>query len=324
MPTTDEHQQIMRALKRRLALALSAPPGRFGSELAAYLSYIASNAELRALLAGGLAAEAQVVGARNAVSAVATQEYATRSQTTARVLAQWLQPWLSDGTLPEWFGPLLARCGDDASPEGLERSRKRWNALRETLVVSGLYTGEVVRLLQDVDSGEARWLALRANDQHRAASELTGTLARLWGHVCHGAPFLALPEWSAACADAAERAWEQSSMALLRQELVTDGGGPAALHAALCHDLRRLTAALVEALEVEVELGIARRKVGDAVVARLVAIELHGSLAAVLLLAEPRAIATAAYRERGYRQHPNHREVSNGHGSFPGWVRVRY
>jgi len=57
-------------------------------------------------------------------------------------------------------------------------------------------------------------------------------------------------EWHDTLGMAAERAREQSSLALLRHELSgADMAGDAILRAALCHDLRRLSVALVDALD---------------------------------------------------------------------------
>jgi hypothetical protein len=248
MPSTDEHQQIIRALRRRLALALGAPPERFGGEVAAYLGHITASPPLRAVVAAALAGEAAALEARRALAGEAAREYLARSAAAARVLAQWLGPWASDGTLPEWFGPLLERCGGGLEPSELGRVRRRWEALRETLVVSGLHTGEVVRLLADLDASEARWLALGAAEQRRAAVDLSGALARLWGHVSHTLPPPGLTEWSAGLALQARSAWEQSSLLLLRRELA-GGGGASDLHAGLRHDLRRLTATIIDGLE---------------------------------------------------------------------------
>src|SRR6185503_7570000 len=97
---------------------------------------------------------------------------------------------------------------------------------------------------------EARGLVLRTAEAHTAASGLAGSLARLCGHVRYRAPKALLPEWSGALGAAADRAWAQSSAELLRQALLDpadDADGT--LRAALCHDLRRLTAAIIDALE---------------------------------------------------------------------------
>jgi hypothetical protein len=105
MPAADG--QVVRALERRLAVALEAPPERFSAELAIYLELLSSNPELRAVVTAALAQEAAGLAARQAADAAVAQEYATCAIVAAGALTQALRPWLADGTLPEWVGTLL-------------------------------------------------------------------------------------------------------------------------------------------------------------------------------------------------------------------------
>jgi hypothetical protein len=166
------------------------------------------------------------------------------------VLARQLRPWLADGTLPDWVGPLLEGFDQERALAALESGDLPWAALRRELEAADLYAGEVERLLREAGDAEARGLVLRTAEARAAAGGLAGSLARLCGHVRHRAPKALLPEWAAALGAAAERAWAQSSAALLRQALLDPAdGADGALRAGLCHDLRRLTAAIIDGLE---------------------------------------------------------------------------
>jgi hypothetical protein len=248
MPAAD--QQVVRALERRLAVALDAPPEHFSGELAAYLELLSSNAELRTVVTAALIQEAAGLAPRQAASGAAAQECAARTSAAARALAQALHPWLADGTLPGWIGPLLESYDEDRALAALQCSESPWGALRKVLAAADLCTGEVARLLREADAAEARGLALRMTATRETYRGIAGALARLWGHVQHSAPRALLPDWIGALEAAAGQAWEQSSAALLRQALLAPAGdGQGALGAALRHDLRRLTASIVDALE---------------------------------------------------------------------------
>jgi hypothetical protein len=249
MPATDE--QVVRALERRLAVALDAPPEHFSSELATYLELLSSNADLRAVVTAALAQEASSLAVRQAAGAASAQEGAARASAAARALAQALHPWLADGTLPGWIGPLLEGYDEKRALAAFQRGESPWDALRKELVEADLCAGEVARLLREADAAEARGLALRAAAMRESERGIGLTLARLWGHVRHGAPRALLPDWSGALEAAAGQAWEQSSAALLRQALLAPpGDGQGALGTGLRHDLRRLTAAIIDALDV--------------------------------------------------------------------------
>ncbi len=118
------------------------------------------------------------------------------------------------------------------------------------MAAADLCAGEVARLLREADDAAARGMLLRAAGSRAAEDGLSGTLARLWGHVRNAAPRALLPEWGGLLEVAAGQAWEQSSQALLRQALqAAPGDGDATLHAGLRHDLRRLSSTLVDGLE---------------------------------------------------------------------------
>ena len=248
MPAADE--QIVRALERRLAVALDAPPEHFSTELAIYLESLSSNAELRAVVTAALAQEVAGVAARQAADAAVAQEYAARASAAARALALALRPWLADGILPEWIGPLLEGYDESRALMAYQQNESPWGALRKELTAASLCAGEVEQLLHEADAAEARGLVLRAGAPRETERGIAGTLARLWGHVQHSAPRALLPDWSGALETAAGRAWEQSSATLLRQTLLAlPGDGQGTLHTALRHDLRRLTAAILDLLD---------------------------------------------------------------------------
>src|SRR6185436_12035262 len=100
-------EQLIHALERRLALALDAPPERFSGELATYLQFLSSNAELRAVVTAGLEQEAERLALRPESALAAARACTAQMSTIARVLVRQLRPWLADGTLPDWVGPLL-------------------------------------------------------------------------------------------------------------------------------------------------------------------------------------------------------------------------
>jgi hypothetical protein len=233
-----------------LAVALEAPPEHFSTELAIYLELLSSNAELRAVVTAALAQEAANLAVQQTTNTTAAQEYATRTSAVARSLAQALRPWLDDGSLPEWTGPLLESYDEGRALAAYQQGESPWRALRKELVAADLCAGEVARLLQEADAAEARGLTLRAATTRESERGTAGALARLWGHVRHSAPQALLPAWSGALESAAERAWEQSSQSLLRQALLAPlDGSQAALHTALRHDLRRLTATILDLLD---------------------------------------------------------------------------
>jgi hypothetical protein len=248
MPAADE--QIVRALERRLAIVLDAPPEYFGAEVATYLELLSSNAELRGVVTAALAQEAASLATRRAAGAAEIYECAVALVRVARSLAQALTREVADGMLPGWVGPLLEGYDEERGLATLQSGDSPWGALRKELAAAGLCAGEVARLLREADAAEARGLTLRAASPHEAERGIAGVLARLWGHVRHGAPRALLPDWSGALEAAAGQAWEQSSAALLRQALLASADdGQSALHAALRHDLRRLTATIVDRLE---------------------------------------------------------------------------
>jgi hypothetical protein len=248
MPAADD--QAIRALERRLAVVLDAPLERFHGELASYLEFVASSAALRAVIDAALAQEAEGLTIRQTASAAAARECAARTSAIAHELARALRPWLVDGSLPDWVGPLLEGYDEPRALATLERGESPWGGLWKTLEAADLCAGEVARLLREADAAVGRALVLRAAESRTAEDGLSNALARLWGHVRHTAPRALLPEWSGALDAAAGRAWEQSSQALLRQALLAaPGDGDVALRAGLRHDLRRLTVALVDALE---------------------------------------------------------------------------
>ncbi|HET9222746.1 MAG TPA: hypothetical protein VFO07_09590, partial [Roseiflexaceae bacterium] len=248
MPAADEY--VVRALERRLAVALDAPPEHFSTELAIYLESLSSNAELRAVVTAALAQEVADVAARQAADAAVAQEYAARSSAAARALAQALRPYLTDGTLPAWVGRLLEEYDDSQALAAHQGNESPWSALRKELAATNLCAGEVDRLLDEADAAEAHKLALRAAATREAERGIAGGLARLWGHVRHSAPRALLPDWSSALEAAAGRAREHSSTTLLRQTLLASpDDGQGALHTALRHDLRRLTAAILDMLD---------------------------------------------------------------------------
>jgi hypothetical protein len=248
MAAADE--QLVRALERRLAVTLDAPPEHFSTELAIYLESLSSNVELRAVVTAALAQEVASLAAQQAADAAVAQEYATRASAAARALAEALRPYLTDGTLPAWVGPLLAEHGESWAQVAHQRSESPWGALRKELATAGLCSGEIERLLDEADVAEAHQLALRAAAAREIERGIAGALARLWGHVRHSAPRALLPDWSSALEAAAGRAREQSSAMLLRQTLLAPpGDGQSALYTALRHDLRRLTAAILDMLD---------------------------------------------------------------------------
>ncbi|HEX9439816.1 MAG TPA: hypothetical protein VF909_09050 [Roseiflexaceae bacterium] len=248
MPAADE--QILRALERRLALVLNAPPKHFSSELASYLEFLSRSVELRAVVTAVLRQEVEEPVALQDGGAATLNRCAVRMSEIAHTLALMLHPWLVDDTLPSWVGPLLESYDERRALAAIERGESAWGALRSALESADLCAGEVAELLREADDAEARGLALRLAQAREAGKGITSSLARLWGHVRHSAPKALLPEWSQALGAAADRVREQSSTALLRQALLApQGDGDSELRAALGHDLRRLTAALTDALE---------------------------------------------------------------------------
>jgi hypothetical protein len=248
MPAADE--QVVRALERRLAVALDAPLEHFSTELAIYLESLSSNAELRAVVTAALAQEVADMAARQAADAAVAREYAARASVAARALVRVLHSQLTDGTLPGWAGPLLEEYDESRALVAHQRNESPWGVLRKELTAAGLCHGEVDRLLDEADAAEAHGLALRATVTRETERGIAGGLARLWGHVRHSAPRALLPNWSSALDAAAGRAREQSSTTLLRQTLLAPpGDGQGALHTALRHDLRRLTAAILDMLD---------------------------------------------------------------------------
>jgi hypothetical protein len=248
MPAVDD--QVIGALERRLAIVCEAPPERFRGELASYLEFIASSAALRAVVDATLAQEAEKLTVQQAAATSAARECAARTSAIARELARALRPWLADDSLPNWVGPLLEGYDEERALAALGRGESPWGRLSETLAAADLCAGEVARLLREADDAAARGMLLRAAGSRMAEAGLSGTLARLWGHVRHAAPRALLPEWGGLLEVAAGQAWEQSSQALLRQALqAAPGDGDGTLHAGLRHDLRRLTSALIDALE---------------------------------------------------------------------------
>jgi hypothetical protein len=248
MPNTNE--QLIRALERRLDLTLSAPSERFNGELAAFLAYIISQTELRGIVSAALDREGRDGAARQAAGVVAAQEYAIRAVKVARALARALQPRLADSTLPQWVGPLLQGYDQARAQAEIEGGNTPWFAIRTALEPFDIYSGEVARLLSEALDIEARWLEQRAAAERATSLDFTDTLARLWGHVRQRTFLPMLVEWHDTLGMAAERAREQSSLALLRHELSGAGAaGDTMLRAALCHDLRRLSVALVDALD---------------------------------------------------------------------------
>src|SRR5690349_12167231 len=119
MSTTDE--RLMRTLERRLDIALSAPPERFSGELAAFLSYLTTREELRAVISSALSQEAQAATIRRAADEHAAQAYADRAVAVTRALAESLRPWLADGSLPEWVGGLLRSYGEERARAAAEQ-----------------------------------------------------------------------------------------------------------------------------------------------------------------------------------------------------------
>jgi hypothetical protein len=247
MSTTDERQ--MRGLERRLDIALNAPPDRFSGELAAYLGYLATQEQLRTVISSALSQEAQAALDRRAEDERADQAYVDRSVAVARALAAALRPWLADGSLPEWAGELLRSYDQQRALASVEQSSTPWAALRTALEAADLHAGEVARLLREAVDAEARLASLRAAARRRSALAFTDPLARLWGHVRPGTPALAPAEWRLSLDGPADQARRQSSIALLRHELAGLDGGDTALRESLRHDLRRLNAAICEALD---------------------------------------------------------------------------
>ena len=147
MPNTNE--QLIRALERRLDLALSAPSERFNGELAAFLGYIVSQTELRRIVSAALDREARDGAARQAAGVVAAQEYGIRAATIAQALAQALRPWLADSTLPQWVGPLLQGYDQARALAAIEGGNTPWFALRAALEATDLHSGDVARLLHE-------------------------------------------------------------------------------------------------------------------------------------------------------------------------------
>src|SRR4051812_42667183 len=193
MPAADE--LIIHGLERRLAVALGAPPERFSGELAAYLQFLSSSAELRAVVTAALAQETEGLAAEPQSGIPAAHAYAAQMSAIARVLARQLGPWLADGTLPGWVGPLLAGFDEQRALAALASGDLPWAALRRALEAADLYAGEVERLFDEAGAAEARALILRAAEARAAATGLAGCLARLWGHVRHRAPKALPNEW---------------------------------------------------------------------------------------------------------------------------------
>jgi hypothetical protein len=248
MPAADD--QVIRALERRLVVVLEAPPGRFRGELASYLEFVASSAALRAVVDAALVQEVAGLSVRQTAGTASARECAARTSAIAHELARALRPWLTDGSLPDWVGPLLEGYDEERALAALGRGESPWGTLSKTLEEADLCAGEVARLLREADDAAARGLMLRAAESRAAEEGLAGALARLWGHVRHAAPRALLPEWGSVLDVTAGRSWEQSSQALLRQALLAaPGDGDTVLRVGLHHDLRRLTAALVDALE---------------------------------------------------------------------------
>lgn len=248
MPATDD--QVARTIERRLAIALDAPLERFSGELALYLEFLATQPELRSIIDAALAHEHASVVGRPTASAAIVQECAARMSRVAAQLASALRPWLRDSSLPEWVAALLQHFDEERALAAIEQHAMPWETLRRELRRADLCAGEVERLLDEADSATMRGLAVLAAEKRASAAGIAGTLARLWGHVRYSAPRALLPAWRETLDRAAEREWEQSSLALLEQALyAAPGSGNAALAAGLRHDLRRLTETVVDALE---------------------------------------------------------------------------
>lgn len=246
MSMTDE--RLVRALERRLEIALNAPPEWFSAEIAAFLGFVAASPELRAVVGTVLGYEAQRVKERRQQEEERAHTYALHSTQVARVLLEWLRPWVADGTLPAWVGNYLEQYDTGRALVDLKQGNEPWAAVRDHLIQKGLYSGELVRLMREVETTQAGAMLLHAAAERQAITELTGTLARLCAHVRHGTGFALLPEWAETLGASTDEAWERSSLELLQDEL-TVGGGNASLRAGLAHDLRRLSAVLVEGLE---------------------------------------------------------------------------
>ncbi|NOK60489.1 MAG: hypothetical protein GFH27_549297n88 [Chloroflexi bacterium AL-W] len=248
MDTTNE--QLIRSLERRAELVRTAPPARFSTELAAFLGFLASHTDLRAVITASLEHEVQRVGERHAERAILAQEYAAKSALIAQGLAEKLQHRLNDTRLPRWLGPLLRSYSEKHALAALERGGTPWPLVQEALEDADAYTDEIACLISEVNSVEAQWSALRLVEERQTMHEVTHALAHLWGHVQHSISVPLLPEWRPTLGSVAQDTWEQSNMVLLQHELMaTNGSGDVALRTSLYHDLRRLTVAITEALE---------------------------------------------------------------------------